>query len=142
MADGVAVGRPEDFTFDRFTLVEVDGRSVGVLRLADAEFRAVLNVCPHRRGPVCRGRLGGTWPPSAPGTLEFGLDGRVLQCPWHGWEFDLNTGRALFGVSSSRLQIFPAWMEDGQVMIGRRPLPASALSDGAGLRSPVAAQSR
>ena len=74
-------------------LVEVEGRSIGVFNV-HGQFVAVLNVCPHELAPVCRGRVGGTTLPSAPGEFCWGREGEILACPWHGWEFDLLTGRA------------------------------------------------
>ena len=32
--------------------------------------------------------------PSQPLMYVYDLAGRVLRCPWHGWEFDLATGRS------------------------------------------------
>jgi len=26
----------------------------------------------------------------------WGMDGQVLRCPWHGWEFDLKSGVVLY----------------------------------------------
>jgi 3-phenylpropionate/trans-cinnamate dioxygenase ferredoxin subunit len=41
--------------------------------------------------------------PSEPGELEYGLRDEVIRCPWHGWEFHVPTGQAVFGISSRRL---------------------------------------
>jgi nitrite reductase/ring-hydroxylating ferredoxin subunit len=87
---------------DAFTLVSVAGSEIGIVRSADG-FHAVRNWCPHRGAPVCRGWITGTMLPSAPGDLDWGLDGRVLRCPWHRWEFDLHTGQALFDIDRRRL---------------------------------------
>jgi nitrite reductase/ring-hydroxylating ferredoxin subunit len=55
---------------------------------------AVLNVCPHEVAPVCLGGVRGTALASMPGEYTWGREGVILACPWHGWEFDLLTGRA------------------------------------------------
>ena len=31
-----------------------------------------------------------------PGEYERGGDGEVIRCPWHGWEFEVKTGRSWF----------------------------------------------
>jgi nitrite reductase (NADH) small subunit len=126
---GVEVGTVDAFPVDAFRVVAVDGREIGILRREDGTVHAVLNVCPHRRGPVCTGRYGGSWLPASPGGLVFGLAGRVLQCPWHGWEFDIETGDCLFGVSETRLLVFPAWVEGGTVRIELRPKRPRAAAD-------------
>ena len=77
------------------TIVRVGGREVGVFH-TDAGLYALRNVCPHQGAPLCLGTVTGTTLPSAPGEYVWGLDGRVLRCPWHGWEFDLETGVGLY----------------------------------------------
>jgi nitrite reductase/ring-hydroxylating ferredoxin subunit len=96
-------------------IVEVEGRSIGVFHL-QGTFVAVLNVCPHQWGPVCRGRLGGTTLPSPPGEFRWGREGEILACPWHGWEFDLLTGRALAD-RRRHLRLFPVAVEEDTVFI-------------------------
>jgi nitrite reductase (NADH) small subunit len=125
---GLELGKAEEFPLDRFRVVEVEGREVGILRRSDGSVRAVLNVCPHRRGPICIGRFGGSWIPTEPGTLEWGLEGRVLQCPWHGWEFDVETGESLFGTSKMRLLTYEAWEENGRIHVDLTPRRRMALA--------------
>lgn len=80
--------------------VELDGRRVTVFNLGD-RFVAYHDRCLHQAGPVC-----------SQGTLhrhltaeimpdgevqEFFVEGaQVIACPWHGWEYDLATGEALW----------------------------------------------
>lgn len=123
----IELGKVEEFPPDRFRVVSVEGREVGILRRSDGTVRAVLNVCPHRRGPICTGRFGGSWTPTEPGTLSWGLEGRVLQCPWHGWEFDVDTGESLFGTSQMRLLTYEAWVENGSVHVDLTPKRRMAL---------------
>jgi len=112
-----AVGRVEEFEPGRIKIVTVDDRSVGIVH-ADDRFYAVLNVCPHELAPVCEGRLSGTILPSLPESLEYGMEGRILRCPWHGYEFDLaDGGRAVFTRFKARVRMFPVTVEDGVVMV-------------------------
>jgi nitrite reductase/ring-hydroxylating ferredoxin subunit len=37
---------------------------------------------------------------------DYGLDGCILRCPWHGWEFDLRTGEHLVD-PATRLKKIP-----------------------------------
>ena len=96
-------------------LVQVKQHSIGIFNV-NGEFVAALNVCPHELAPVCRGRLGGTTLPSAPGEYRWGREGEILACPWHGWEFDLRTGRALAD-ERIRLRLYPVTVEDGTIFI-------------------------
>jgi len=117
----VDAGPVEAFVNETRVFIELGGREVGVIRTPAGAFHAVLNVCPHQGGPVCRGHVGGTMLPAAPGTLSYGLEDRVIACPWHGWEFDLHTGEALFGVSTKRLLTFPVTVRDGRVWVSPKP---------------------
>ena len=112
-----AVGAADSFPAGVFVMVAVPGRDIGVVKLASGELRAVRNQCPHKGAPICRGIVGGTWPPSAPGRLEFGRDGEVLVCPWHGYEYDLNTGEEMFQTGSTRLKMYDVSVRDGQVFV-------------------------
>ena len=96
-------------------IVEIEGRSIGIFNV-NGRFVAVLNVCPHELAPGCRGRVGGTTLPSPPGEMRWGRVGEILACPWHGWEFDLLTGRALAD-PDVRLRHYPTQVIDGMVNV-------------------------
>ena len=53
-----------------------DGRMVAIANV-DGTLHAIDGLCPHQGGPLGTGQLCGT----------------VLTCPWHGWQFDVTTGR-------------------------------------------------
>jgi 3-phenylpropionate/trans-cinnamate dioxygenase ferredoxin subunit len=97
--------------------VDIDRRSICVINSA-GRFYAVRNRCPHQGADLCRGgSVGGTFLPSAPHQLVFGLEGRVLRCGWHAWEFDLETGRSLFDPEGKRVKTYPAGVADGMVWV-------------------------
>ena len=88
------VGEVGEIGLGQRKLVEINGHSLGIFNVHGA-FVAVLNVCPHESAPVCQGRITGTTLPSAPGEFKWAREGEILACPWHGWEFDLTTGKCL-----------------------------------------------
>jgi nitrite reductase (NADH) small subunit len=92
----VDVGRVDAFPEGKLTSAEIPGKDIYVLRADEDTWYAIKNTCPHYGGPLCLGTTGGTWLPSAPGELEYGLENRLVRCPWHGYEYDLETGKALF----------------------------------------------
>lgn len=98
----------------------VEEREIGVLRRRDSTWVAVLNMCPHRYAPVCAGQVGGTILPSPDGDLVYGLDETVLRCPWHQWEFSLDTGESLFGSKRTRLKLYPLEVRGDDVLIRLR----------------------
>jgi nitrite reductase (NADH) small subunit len=110
------VGAEADFALDAFRVVEIRGRSIGVVRTVAGWF-AIRNRCPHQGAPLCSGRVTGTMLPGLPDELRWGMQGRVLRCPWHGWEFDLETGRSLFGVSRDRAATYALEVRNGRVCV-------------------------
>lgn len=103
--------------------MEVGSRSIGIVNTGDELF-AVLNVCPHQHAPVCEGTVSGTLVPSRPGEIVYGMENHVIRCPWHGWEFDLETGKPVFRVDKGRLLTFPVIVEGGVVYIEMKgPIP-------------------
>ena len=97
-------------------IVRVNGRSVGVFNI-DGEYHAVRNACPHHGAPLCQGEITGTMLPSEPDQYVWGMDNRVIRCPWHGYEFDINTGRALYDPDELRVKIYEVTVEDGHVVL-------------------------
>lgn len=97
------------------TIIEVKGRSVGVFNV-NGQFVAALNICPHELAPVCRGRVTGTTLPSSPGEYIWGREDEILVCPWHGWEFDLLTGRALAD-SRVRVRLYSVIVEGDDLFV-------------------------
>jgi nitrite reductase (NADH) small subunit len=100
------------------TTVKAFGTTVAVFNVEGQVF-AVGNNCPHHGGPLCHGRISGTHLPSQPHEYRYGREGRVLTCPWHGWEFDIESGRAVFD-PSVRAKVYEARVEDGQIVLTRR----------------------
>jgi ferredoxin-nitrite reductase len=79
--------------------VEIGGHRMALFRVG-GEVLAIDNVCPHSGGPLAEGSL---------------CDGLVT-CPWHGWTFDVRSGR---GVSrpDCRVRTYPVRVENGQVLV-------------------------
>jgi nitrite reductase/ring-hydroxylating ferredoxin subunit len=86
-------------------IVEVEGRSIGIFNVA-GEYYALRNACPHQGGPLCLGSIQGTMAESRPGEYQWVRDGEILRCPWHGWEFDLKTGRSIFNPHKTRVRSY------------------------------------
>jgi nitrite reductase/ring-hydroxylating ferredoxin subunit len=101
-------------------LTTVAGREIGVFRI-HGELRAWENRCPHQRGPVCTGLLVGRT------ELVLADDKTVVRetrsedvvhiaCPWHGWEFDIDTGRC-WALPIARLRAVEIYERDGEVYV-------------------------
>jgi nitrite reductase/ring-hydroxylating ferredoxin subunit len=66
----------------RATEIIIGGTAIAVANV-DGNFKACSNTCPHADGPLGEGTL----------------SGNILTCPYHGWEFDLDTGACLTNAS-------------------------------------------
>ena len=85
---------------DRGHLVRAAGRELAVF-LVDGTVRVVDNACLHTGGPLVDGAV---------------VDGCVV-CPWHGWVYELATGRRLVGArTAGDLRAYRSWVEDGVVV--------------------------
>jgi nitrite reductase/ring-hydroxylating ferredoxin subunit len=56
-------------------VAEVNGKAFAVFNV-DGIFHVIGNTCIHRGGPLGEGEL----------------EGSVVTCPWHGWQYDVTTG--------------------------------------------------
>ncbi len=93
----VVIGTADDFPDPGRKVVEIDGVSVGVFRRNGA-FTAWENVCPHMGGPVCQGKVIARVQELIANDktslgFAFSKDHTNIVCPWHGYEFDIETGR-------------------------------------------------
>ncbi len=48
---------------------------------------------------------------------EGGSDDAVIRCPWHGWEFELATGRAMFNPDGMKVRTYPVRVVDDRVVV-------------------------
>ena len=111
------VARSDELPAGGRKIVRVGGREIGVFNSGGTLY-AVRNVCPHQGAPLCVGPVTGTTLPSAPGEYVYGLEGRVLRCPWHGWEFDLATGRGLYDATGKdRVATYEVRIEGDEVVL-------------------------
>ncbi len=80
-------------------LVQVNGSEIAVFNVG-GQFYASGAVCPHEGGP-----------------LEDGtLDGDIVICPWHGFDFDLKTGECLVD-SDLRVPTYPVKVEGNTILV-------------------------
>jgi nitrite reductase/ring-hydroxylating ferredoxin subunit len=91
------------------------GSRLGVVRIGMRVY-AFSGTCPHRGGP-----LGFGWVRphvEAPDADEIEVDWcrPVLSCPWHNWEYDLETGEALFD-RALRIRTYDVNVVDGRVLV-------------------------
>jgi 3-phenylpropionate/trans-cinnamate dioxygenase ferredoxin subunit len=74
-------------------LVDAGGRKIVVFNLG-GEFFALNNRCPHRGGSLAHGIQTAVVESTVPGEYICSRPGEMVKCPWHGWEFDIRTGKS------------------------------------------------
>ena len=93
------VAKETDIPDGERKLMRIGGRSVGVFH-HNGEWYAVRNYCLHRFGPVATGSL----------------EGDVLTCPLHGYQYDVKTGEFLLD-PAVKLETYPVEIRDGKVHV-------------------------
>ena len=83
-----------------------EGRPIAVFRTGDDQLFALVDECPHRRGPLSEGIV----------------SGRTVTCPLHNWVIDLADGVALTP-DQGRTASLPVRIVAGEVHVG---LPIAA----------------
>lgn len=106
------VGKAADLPPGERLVVTLDGRSVGVFNVHGAYY-ALLNRCSHQGGPLCLGTLVGLAESNQPGEYTMTRQGEIIRCPWHAWEFDIRTGKAILDPHRSRVKTYQVTVEPG-----------------------------
>ena len=84
MAEYVRVAGTADIPRGSGQVAEVNGHSLAIFNV-EGTFYAIDNTCVHRGGPLGEGEL----------------EGDVVTCPWHAWQFNVKTGVSVTSPSAS-----------------------------------------
>ena len=95
----VTVARVDDVPPGTTKVVEAGGRKLALVNV-DGRFYATQNECAHLGGPLGDGLL----------------EGFVIACPWHGWQYDVRTGENEFDRAIT-VETFEVVVEDGDVKV-------------------------
>jgi nitrite reductase/ring-hydroxylating ferredoxin subunit len=96
----VKVVEAEDIAVGQGTLVESQGVMLAVFNGGGGRFYACGAICPHEDGPLAEG-----W-----------LEGEAVVCPWHGFDFDVHTGRCQVAEGLS-VPVYPTRVTGGSVEV-------------------------
>jgi nitrite reductase/ring-hydroxylating ferredoxin subunit len=108
------VGPVSDLPAGSRRIVTIGRRSIGVYNV-DGHYFAIRNRCPHQGGPLCLGTTSGlataVFPDDDAPAVLMEREGEIVKCPWHGWQFDMRTGEAIFG-EGVRVATYKAYRAD------------------------------
>ncbi len=94
-----SVARVEDIPRGTIAALQVDGVDIAVANVG-GDFFVIQGHCLHLQGPLGEGHL----------------EGAVLSCPWHGWQYDVRTGENEFD-RAIQLKTYEVTVEDGEVKV-------------------------
>ncbi|HWV02056.1 MAG TPA: Rieske (2Fe-2S) protein [Devosia sp.] len=95
--------------------IDVDGRGIVVFNVK-GEYFALLDKCPHNGGSLAQGVVTGLLQSTTPGDYSYTRQGEIIRCPWHGWEFDIKTGRSFCTGIHARARPYPVTVEPGSAV--------------------------
>ncbi|HXQ51591.1 MAG TPA: Rieske (2Fe-2S) protein [Stellaceae bacterium] len=94
-------------------LVAVAGREVGIFNL-DGAFYAILSKCPHEGASLCKGKIVRRVESDEPGRYRVVPGSEMIRCPWHGWQYDIRTGRSWCDPDNIALRQYAVEVESGE----------------------------
>lgn len=99
-------------------IAEIDGQEIAVFRLGD-EYHGLANYCVHQGGPLCEGKVRGRMTAGDDGwSWDFDEENLVVECPWHGWLFDVKDGKNTAN-PNNRTPTYDVEVDDGDVYVIR-----------------------
>jgi nitrite reductase/ring-hydroxylating ferredoxin subunit len=110
------VARVDEIKPGKWKIVSLKGREIGIYN-KNGTYYAIRNVCPHQQAELCRGTVSGTNLPSKPHEYCFGMEDGIISCPWHGWEFSLETGESLFDPERYRVKTYTVHIEKERILL-------------------------
>jgi nitrite reductase (NADH) small subunit len=83
--------------------ISVAGKAIALANVG-GKFYAINSTCLHRGGPLGQGFL----------------EGSIVTCPWHGWQFDVTTGKAAQNPAAG-VDCYPLEIRGGEIFIDVAP---------------------
>ena len=95
-----AVANLDDLWEGEMADVQVEDELILLVHLTGGDIRAYQGYCPHQKTPLAQGKL----------------EGGVLACAAHSWQFDLSTGQ---GVNPKNCQLdrYDLKIEDAVIFV-------------------------
>jgi nitrite reductase/ring-hydroxylating ferredoxin subunit/uncharacterized membrane protein len=98
----VDAGPAEALGVGQMKLLRIGQERTVVARTARG-YVAFDDRCPHRGGPLADGALAGD----------------IVQCPWHGSQFDVHSGALCHGPAEAGIGTYPVSVRDGRLILHR-----------------------
>ncbi len=99
MSNFVKVASKSELTSGSSKRIEINGKDIALFNI-DGTFYAIDDMCPHRGGSLSEGSV----------------ESSVVACPWHGWQFQLETGECLTEPSACQTK-YPVKVEGDDILV-------------------------
>jgi nitrite reductase (NADH) small subunit len=110
MSELIKAARTDQLPLGARKLCTIEDRRIAIFNLGGTLY-AIDNRCTHRDGPVGAGALNDV----------------VITCPWHGWRFNVTSGRCL--EDGANLRCYPVHVEGSNVLVDVTPTDESNSDD-------------
>lgn len=102
MPDFVKVATVGDVPPGEMLIVELDGEEIAIANV-DGDFVAFDNACTHRQGPLGEGLL----------------MGEVVECPFHGGQFNVRTGAVVGPPPTEPVKTYAVQVEGDEIKVAK-----------------------
>jgi nitrite reductase/ring-hydroxylating ferredoxin subunit len=99
MGEYVKVASISDLAPGSAKTVQVNGKAIALYNV-NGTIYATDNTCLHQGGPLGEGIL----------------DGEIITCPWHLWEYNVRTGEKV-GFPSLKVATYPVKVEGADIKV-------------------------
>ena len=100
MRETTVVGRMSDIRPGQMLYVDIDGLPIALANV-DGEIYAFGDSCRHQGGPLSTGVLRDD----------------IVTCPWHGWAYNVRTGKTIVPPVGLRVPIYPVVIEGDTIAV-------------------------
>ena len=100
MGEFVRVATVDEIPPGEMKIVEIDGQDVAVANTGDG-VGAFQNDCTHRQGPLGEGIL----------------TGEIVECPFHGGQFNVKTGEVVQGPPQEPIATYAVQVEGDDIKV-------------------------
>ena len=101
MVKWVNIAKTSEIEPGQNIVIKCEGEDIAIFNAGEA-FYAVNNPCPHQGGPLNQGVL----------------TGKLITCPWHGWQYDLKSGCP---ITTPNLRTYPLRLDGDTLQIAITP---------------------
>ena len=106
----VCVAKATDIAPGQIREIRLEEMTIALANVG-GQFHAISNTCLHRGGPLGQGSL----------------QGNVVTCPWHGWSFDVTSGKVTRNQTAG-VACYPVELRGDDVYVRHQAFPDSSLS--------------